>query len=307
MENARAKDALVVGDDSVVFKDFTEGTSGTCDSCANPPQELYDDYWDFVYEELGVLVKERNEKHNRSLGSVSGWFVEGSGMGWRGQRGHKFIDVQTYERKNRAVGFDFLNQILPQTDNTFYIYDMENGNGLLIHNRNHDAPVNPERYECLPLDYMIDEGLWWGINSSEGDIIEAIWEQVMYEWEQFLNEYCAATNDKGEKIGGRAEVLDIEGMSLVTEFLARYKLKPGPGTELLVVRDDLLGFFDRHYSTPIIETWTAFLQENSLTQFGDDLFFFLDDFGLNGQELPKGETQRLETIWEKIYVDKQNR
>src|SRR5208337_4832381 len=129
MTNSYEKDALVIGDDFSVYENYREGTKGTSEENDTPLQEDYDYFWDDVYETLGTLIKDRNEKHDRKWGSVSGWLVEGSGMGWRGQRGHKFIDVRTYDRKARAIGADFMNQILPQTDNTFYVYDLEKGNG----------------------------------------------------------------------------------------------------------------------------------------------------------------------------------
>lgn len=307
MKDSRAKDALVIGDDSTVEeyyqKEYMTGTQTAPEEHErldrmglNAPQEFYDDFWDGVYEVMGALVKERNEKINRKWGSVDGWLVEGSGMGWRGQRGYEFIDISTYGREARAIGFDFLNQILPQTDNTFYVYDFENGNGFVILNRNHDVPVNPERYETLSLDYMIDNGLWWGINSSEGDIIEAIWEQVQYEWEQFLNEELAARNDAGEKIGGMLAVLDIEFDSFFLKFLAQYKLKPENRAEMLVIRDDLAGFFDKHYATEIGEAWVEFLHDVEPKSFEGDLMEFLEGYGLTPADVEDHIKERLRGI-----------
>ena len=68
MENSYEKDALVIGDDSTVFDDYTQGTNGTSEENDVPPQEFYEDFWDGVYEEMGALVKERNEKIEPEVG-----------------------------------------------------------------------------------------------------------------------------------------------------------------------------------------------------------------------------------------------
>jgi len=292
MVNRREKDALVIGDDSAVssyaIRDDPDENKG------EPMQEDYDDFWDSVYEATGALVRERDEAARKLNDNVRYWFCEVSNFGWRGLRGYKAFSIHTYDKSDRSVGIEFLQSILPNTDCTFYIYDDWEGFGLTIDNAHHDAPTGGEMYYCAPMGWMIENGYWWGINTSEGDVIGEIWEQVLYEWEEFLNEYCAIPE------GGRGEVLDIEGMPLVSKFLNGYKLKLDGSAEMLVIRDDLIAFFDKYYSTDIFEAWPDYLQGSDMDPFEKELKTFLGLYGLGENDLHNGLVPRLKGAYDSI-------
>jgi len=62
-------------------------------------------------------------------------------FGWREIGGHKLMSTDD--------GTDFLLQILPDTDCTFYIYAYGD-DGLKINNFHHDSPTGREWYYALP-------------------------------------------------------------------------------------------------------------------------------------------------------------
>lgn len=112
-----------------------------------------DKIWEYVYEdsylltiEWDYLIEYLTEIINKK--SPSGcWKVEVANFGWRG------INVEQYLFADD--GKNFLRQILPNTDCTFYIY--HDGNGLKINNFHHDSPVGKEWYYARPIAYSTYE------------------------------------------------------------------------------------------------------------------------------------------------------
>ena len=97
--------------------------------------------WDLLIDSLEEILVRKNPRSCK-------WKVEGYNMGWRHRSGYKYIDC---ENKNLRSGScdagRFLQEILPDTDCTFRIYD--DGRYLRIKNYHHDAPTG-ETYLCIP-------------------------------------------------------------------------------------------------------------------------------------------------------------
>lgn len=93
---------------------------------------------EFELECLTDLLTDEMERRNP--GGI--WYVEATNFGWRHMSGHKII------RANN--GKDFLRQILPNTDCTFWIYPLGE-DGLKINNCHHDSPIRGvEWYHAWP-------------------------------------------------------------------------------------------------------------------------------------------------------------
>jgi hypothetical protein len=80
--------------------------------------------WEGLLEALNELMQEINPDEKT-------WFVDASGLGWRGQSGHKFVPGYKSAK-------EFLQSVLPDTDNTFRIYK-DGKDGFTIVNSHHDA------------------------------------------------------------------------------------------------------------------------------------------------------------------------
>lgn len=85
--------------------------------------------WDDVVEYLTELMAKRNKRGY--------WRADVEGFGWRKQNGYKYFEADK--------GQEFLQQILPNTDNTFRIY-AHGKNGFAIQNFHHDAPTGEWYY-----------------------------------------------------------------------------------------------------------------------------------------------------------------
>jgi hypothetical protein len=249
MKNYR-DEALVIGDDSVVYDELQEGTKGTSEENREPDQFLYDDFWDSVYEAVGSLVRERDEaayKLNRNLRS---WYCEVSGFGWRQQSGYKVFDVEGGDAPDHAIGTEFLREILPNTDCTYWVFDDLDGAGLKIENAHHDAPTGGEWYHCVPLAWMLMNGAWTGLQNDRDEILPEIEEVVMMEWEEFLNDTFRNESASGQRIS-----LDIEFPTLFKRFIARYKIPIqdkhfGKFSEFATTLED---FFFRYYASSAVD------------------------------------------------------
>ena len=112
-----------------------------------------DKIWEYVYEDSDLLTIEWDyileyltEIINKK--SPSGcWKVEVANFGWRGVGGEQYLFADD--------GENFLRQILPNTDCTFYVY--HDGKGLKINNFHHDSPVDKEWYYAKPIAYSTYE------------------------------------------------------------------------------------------------------------------------------------------------------
>ena len=124
-------------------------------------------------------------------------------------------------------------------------------------------------------------------------IIEDIWEQVKYEWEEYLNK---------ELDNGKLQALDIEGVVYLDKFLAKYKLsrtdKYAP-EGLTEVVDDFLGFFDRFYAVSTEDAWLEYLTDNipiiteGMDPVPDD---FLFEYGVNRSAITPEIREKLKQI-----------
>jgi hypothetical protein len=89
------------------------------------------DYEDAM-ETLTALMDEKNGE--------TYWKATGYGMGWRKREGYKLFEAKD--------GSELLRAILPNTDNTYKIYNEQRG--FIIHNAHHDAPTG-ETYWVRPI------------------------------------------------------------------------------------------------------------------------------------------------------------
>lgn len=294
MENPKQKDALVVGDDYVVYEEFAEGTKGTSEENAHPPQEAYDDFWDSVYEAVGSLVRERDDAAYKLSRNLSDWYCEVSGFGWRGQSGYKIIDVSTYQKSDLAVGREFLRQILPNTDCTFYVYDDLDGAGLKIDNAHHDVPTGGEWYHAAPLAWMLMKGYWFGIQNDSDEIIESIHEAIIGEWEyEFLNVVL-----RDPKFGQR-KPLDIEFNALCKQFLARYGKKMND-KHLDVLIGDLQTFFNSYYALDAMDEWADYLRNSDIEGVEQEISTFLGCNGVLKGDVDPADLDEMRRIYQKI-------
>lgn len=86
-------------------------------------EDLISSEWSFLIQELSEKIQEINPTGN--------WKAEGKNLGWQRMSGLKYFLAST--------GTKFLQELLPKTDCTFYIYLIENG--FEITNYHHDAPT----------------------------------------------------------------------------------------------------------------------------------------------------------------------
>jgi len=90
--------------------------------------------WEYLAEYVTELMKERGMDEEPI-------YCEVANFGWRGINGQ-----QVFYAEN---GPEFLKAILPDTNNTFHIY--EYSDGLAINNFHHDSPIGREWYYATPL------------------------------------------------------------------------------------------------------------------------------------------------------------
>jgi len=89
-------------------------------------------HWNQLICELGKIMENVSVRFKHRYT----WKAKGLSLGWRKSSGEKTFDAE--------YGADFLKSILPETENTFEVF--VDRNTIIIHNRHHDAPVNPEIY-----------------------------------------------------------------------------------------------------------------------------------------------------------------
>ena len=102
-------------------------------------QEIYEDqdFWQFRWSDLKDALTEILQRRNPQ----GYWKARVRNFGWMSQDGRKYLQART--------GSDFLNELLPQTDCHFRIF--EYGRGLAIQNFHHDSPVGNEWYYVVPI------------------------------------------------------------------------------------------------------------------------------------------------------------
>jgi len=96
--------------------------------------------WEHTVDYLTELINERSP--------TGYWRVDMTNFGWREQDGWKELYADT--------GAEFLRQVLPKTDCTFYVYSAGEG-GLAINNFHHDSIWGKEWYYATPYDPYEDE------------------------------------------------------------------------------------------------------------------------------------------------------
>lgn len=79
-----------------------------------------------IEEELNNLLSDPDFDGNKY------WYIEGRNLGWRNRSGHKFAKISN--------GSEFMSEILPNTECTFYIEKNEDKT-LTLYNYHHDAPT----------------------------------------------------------------------------------------------------------------------------------------------------------------------
>jgi hypothetical protein len=95
--------------------------------------EPLDWYWDDFAEALDEILKKKNPEGY--------WKAEVKNFGWRELSGAKTFHAENAQQ--------FLTRILPDTQNTFHIYNY--GKGLAINNFHHDSPTGREWYYVTPI------------------------------------------------------------------------------------------------------------------------------------------------------------
>ena len=108
---------------------------------ASEDPEIIGMAWDDL---LGNLSAEL-ERKAKPYKFPCNWLVEVENLGWRGRDGHTTVDT--------CDAREFLSKILPDTENTFDIFD-EGVGRLLITNTHHDTrfrPGGPEKYRIRHL------------------------------------------------------------------------------------------------------------------------------------------------------------
>lgn len=94
--------------------------------------------WDFVIDELSTWLNQQK---------TTNFKAKGENMGWQNRTGEKEIIINP--QLETDTGSQFLAQLLPKTDCTFYIYRFRNG--LKVINSHHDAPTG-ETYFIKPFN-----------------------------------------------------------------------------------------------------------------------------------------------------------
>jgi hypothetical protein len=89
--------------------------------------------WEDFAEDLNEILKKKNPEGY--------WKAEVKNFGWRELSGSKTLYAKDAQH--------FLTQILPDTNNTFHIYNY--GKGLAINNFHHDSPTGREWYYVTPI------------------------------------------------------------------------------------------------------------------------------------------------------------
>lgn len=98
------------------------------------------------------------------------FFCTVDNFGWRQKSGYKFVKITT--------GQEFVQSVLPNTDNSFSIYK-EEGNALRVLNYHHDSPTGETYYiKNITLDAVID------LYSSGYDIDEILENSIFSELEK---------------------------------------------------------------------------------------------------------------------------
>ena len=302
--NSKANDALVIGDGSEVYSEWEERRKEDPELPSEPDQIDYDDYWDSVYEATGALVRERDEAAYKLNRNISDWYCEVSNFGWRSQRGAKVFGVEGGDAPDHAIGTEFLHNILPKTDCTFYIYDDLDGAGLKIDNAHHDAPTGGEWYHCAPLAWMMMNGMWTGIQNDSDEIIPEIQEVLLMEWEhEFLDKELAEYSGQPNKshLGNRA-ALDIEFSRLYKKFLARYKVVP-TDNYLEELKNDLQVFFERYYASNTLDEWEDYLNGCDMEGFNAELKTFLEFYKMTPEEVAPIDLGEMKQMYESVLSD----
>lgn len=96
--------------------------------------DVYSIWWDDMIEGLTDQMKTKNPDGY--------WRADVQNFGWRSQSGHKYFKANN--------GQELLDEILPKTNCTFYIYDFGK-DGLAINNYHHDSPTGKEWYYLVPV------------------------------------------------------------------------------------------------------------------------------------------------------------
>lgn len=96
-------------------------------------QDYWQHQWEWVEDDLTILLNELNPDGY--------WKAVVHNFGWRN------VDGQRYFQSNE--GADFLNKVLPNTNNNFRIF--KDGKGLKIQNFHHDSPTGNEWYYLRPI------------------------------------------------------------------------------------------------------------------------------------------------------------
>ena len=95
--------------------------------------DIFQFAWDDLVADLTFLMKNRNPGGH--------WHAEVKNFGWQSRSGHKDFHA--------VNGADFLREILPDTDNTFFIHQWGK-KGFAIQNFHHDSPTGNEWYYVKP-------------------------------------------------------------------------------------------------------------------------------------------------------------
>jgi len=94
--------------------------------------------WEFLLEDIQSLLDAVNPKRRE-------WAARVENFGWRKLNGTKRFYANDAQ--------DFLNEVLPKTDNTFKIWVLtypEKGYVIKIQNWHHDSPTGDEFYYIAP-------------------------------------------------------------------------------------------------------------------------------------------------------------
>lgn len=126
-------------------------------------EDVHNDYdyssWEFecMESDLSSLIQELNPWDRP-------WRAEVSNFGWQNLDGHKEFD-------HTDSGQEFLRNILPDTDCTFFIYVDYANREIRIQNYHHDSPVGNEWYYIRP---AIEECEWChgGIYDPDDIVVE---------------------------------------------------------------------------------------------------------------------------------------
>ena len=137
-------DTCAIWSDQVKYLMEEEGASEKdAQEAASADQELYTWAWDDVTSLLTELM-------NRIGKGATEWDATVEGFGWRNQSGSLRLTAENRPLRLTAEnGADFLQKVLPNTENTFKLYDM--GDYIKIDNAHHDKPTGGEIYEIRPV------------------------------------------------------------------------------------------------------------------------------------------------------------